>query len=90
MGHFGLVGMLGNGVELRRAMEWHLQSNHYPPVPIEMVDACFDAIDWYNAEDYEADVDLPEGITFRGEKTVPAWRLIEDMHLEPFLSEFSS
>ena len=88
MGQFGLIGMLDSDLELRTAMEWHLQSNHYPPVPLDMVDACFEAIDWYNAEEYDAAVTLPEGVTFRGKKTVPAWHLVESMHLEPFLSEF--
>lgn len=90
MGHFGLVGMLEGDVELRQAMKWHLQSNHYPPVPGEMADACFEAIDLYNAEEYKAEVPLPEGVTFRGKKSVPAWELIERMHLEPFVSELEA
>jgi len=88
MGQFGLIGMLDNDTDTRRTMEWHLQSNHYPPIPVEMADACFEAIGLYDMEDYEAEVTLPEGVTFRGQDTVPAWRLIEDMHLEPFLAQF--
>ncbi len=33
------------GLDLERAIGIHLQSNHYPPVPLSMVEPCIDAID---------------------------------------------
>ena len=88
MGNFGVIGMLENGMDIQRTMEWHLQSNHYPPVPSTMAEPCFEAIDHYNAEDYDAEVKLPYGVTFRGKEVAPAWQIIQTFHLEAFLSDF--
>ena len=35
MGYSSAVGMAG-ATDLRTALGWHLQSNHFPPVPTEM------------------------------------------------------
>lgn len=73
-------------VSLEQALSWHLQANHYPPVPTSIIPACLAAIDAYNEEDYDAEVDLPEGITWRGRTAAPAHAIIEAHHLDAFLS----
>ena len=32
-------------LELEQGIAYHLQGNHYPPVPLSMVQPCIDAID---------------------------------------------
>ncbi len=39
--------------DLNTQLEIHLQSNHYPPVPVSMVEPCIEAIDAYYDEDYD-------------------------------------
>lgn len=73
-------------IDLPRAIEYHLSYNHYPPVPSIMLDACIQAIDLANEADYEALVRLPDGVTWRGEDSAPAWAIIDSHHLEVFVS----
>ena len=40
-------------ITLEQAIGYHLQGNHYPPVPLSMVQPCIEAIDAYYDEDYE-------------------------------------
>ena len=69
------------GLDLSTAIKIHLTSNHYPPVPVEMVEPCIDAIDAYWNEDLDQEIQMPEGITYKGLKTAPAWAIIEQHHL---------
>lgn len=74
-------------LDLERQLEIHLQGNHYPPVPVSMVQPCIEAIDAYYDEDYNKLIDLPEPITWRGHKTAPASDIIKAHHLEAWLPE---
>lgn len=85
MGNTQLVEMLGMGVERRAAMAWHLRHNHYPPVPESMVNPCLEAIDYGLYGEYDELVELPEGVTWRGETEAPAWAIIEGHHLTAWL-----
>jgi hypothetical protein len=77
---------VGEGlVALRPALTWHLSSNHFPPVPTTMVDACIEAIEAAVDEDWDHPVELPEGITFRGHQAAPASALVEQHHLGFFV-----
>jgi len=66
-------------------LTWHLTSNHYPPVPANMVDPCLIAIGACNGGESNFEVDLPDGITWRGHTAAPAWAIVEGHHLEYFL-----
>jgi hypothetical protein len=73
---------------LEQGIELHLTSNHYPPVPVEMVPTCIEAIDAVNSEgNWEKEVTLPSGITYRGLPTAPASAIIEQHHLEFWIVE---
>ena len=39
-------------LDLEQGIAYHLQGNHYPPVPLSMVQPCIDAIDAFYDEDY--------------------------------------
>lgn len=61
----------------------HLAVNHYPPVPAIMVSVCERAIDSYNANlNGDELIEMPEGISWRGNSSAPAWAIIESHHLD--------
>lgn len=70
------------GLDLSTAIKIHLTSNHYPPIPVEMVEPCIDAIDAYHNNDGHREIKMPQGITYKGRITAPAWAIIEQHHLE--------
>jgi len=72
-------------LDLERAIGIHLQSNHYPPVPLSMVKPCIDAIDAYYDEDYDREIPMPEGVSYRGMNTAPAHAIVEQHHLDAWL-----
>ena len=63
----------------------HLQSNHYPPVPLSMVQPCIDAINAYWDNDLNCEIELPEPITWRGKSSAPAHAIVEAHHLDSWL-----
>ena len=74
------------GLDLEKAIGYHLQGNHYPPVPLSMVQPCIDAIDAYWNEDFDQEIQMPEGITYKGKATAPAWAIVEQHHLDAWLA----
>jgi hypothetical protein len=72
-------------LSLDEALAWHLQSNHYPRVPLSMVPVCKEAIEHANVGDWNTRLQLPPGISFYGETTAPVLKIVEQHHLETFL-----
>lgn len=85
MGNFQAAEMI-ELAGLHASLRWHLQSNHYPPIPEVFVSPCLQAIDSANAGDWTAVIELPYGVLWRGQTTCPASALIEWAHLSVFLS----
>lgn len=89
MGHINALGMaeaMEDGmIELRQALAWHLQSNHYPPVPLSMVYPCVLAIGLVTEGEHDINVVLPDGILWRGQPVAPAWAVVDAHHLESFI-----
>jgi hypothetical protein len=73
------------GLDLETAIGYHLQGNHYPPVPLSMVEPCIDAIDAYWDEDYNRLIEMPKGVSYRGSKFAPASAIVEQHHLDAWL-----
>lgn len=65
----------------------HLRGNLYPPVPLSMVQPCVDAINAVLNEDYFAEIELPDGVEWRGSKYAPASAIIEGHRLDGFVME---
>jgi hypothetical protein len=84
MGYTTALG-LAEELSLEAGLAYHLQANHYPPVPVAMVDACIDAIDAYYDEDYGREINLPNGISWRGQVTAPAHAIVDAHHLDAWL-----
>lgn len=72
-------------LDLNSSLAMHLQANHYPPVPTSMVQPCIDAIDAYHDEDYNREIKLPDGVSWRGMDTAPASAIAEAHHLDAWL-----
>ena len=75
-------------LDLEGSIAMHLTANHYPPVPTSMVQPCIDAIDAYHDEDYQRQIELPEGISWRGQTSAPASAIVEAHHLDAWLPHF--
>ena len=71
------------GLSITQSLEIHLRYNHYPPVPISMVAVCISAIESYN-ENLNGDelIELPNGVSWRGQSSATAWAIIESHHLD--------
>jgi hypothetical protein len=74
-------------ISLEDAIGMHLQGNHYPPVPLIMVAPCIEAIDAYYEEDFNKEIEMPAGVSYKGKTTAPAWAIIEQHHLNAWLPE---
>lgn len=71
-------------MDTRSAIAWHLRSNHYPPVPLSMVDPCLDAIEACLDEDYDRLINL-NGNLWRGNDSAPAYAIVEGHHLQTWI-----
>ena len=71
--------------DLDTALKWHLSSNHYPPLPLELLDSVKEAIENGNAGEWDAEITLPEGITYQERSSAPTWAAIQAWHLDAFL-----
>ena len=89
MGSVTAIDLADSVLDLETQLRYHLQGNHYPPVPVEMVAPCIEAIDAAYDEDYERIIDMPMvgdfQIRWRGLTQAPAWAIIEQHHLNWFI-----
>ena len=74
-------------LDLETQLQIHLTGNHYPPVPVSMVQPCIDALDAYYDEDYQRLITLPAPITWRGQDSAPAAAIVDGHHLHAWLPE---
>lgn len=74
-------------LSLSETIGMHLRGNHYPPVPLSMVPICIEAINAYYEDDYNREIEMPEGVSYKGRNTAPAWAIIEQHHLDAWLPE---
>lgn len=76
-----------NLLSLENSIAIQLRANHYPPVPLSMVQPCIEAIQAWN-EEYNSDklIKLPDGVLWREQNSAPAWAIIEGHHLEQWLA----
>lgn len=78
---------LAESFDLEQSIGYHLQGNHYPPVPLSMVQPCINAIDAFYDEDYDRMIVLPEGVLWKGRDQAPASAIVEAHHLDAWLPE---
>lgn len=67
-------------------LRWHLQSNHYPPIPLYMVETAKEAMVAAREGDLERELKLPEGVVHRKSGARVTARVVMDhMHLWEFV-----
>jgi hypothetical protein len=76
-------GVEEGSVALETALTAHFRSTHFPPLPYELVPIAADIV--RGEIDIDGDVELPEGISYRGSSTAPVWSCVEAWHLGAFL-----
>ena len=86
MGSLQATEMAQSGLSLEDSLRWHLQANHYPPVPEEMIPVCVEAIELYNEGLYRDEVELPHGVTYRNQTSAPAWSIVDAHHLSAWIT----
>jgi hypothetical protein len=67
--------------DLDTGLTWQLQANHYPPIPLIMLEPCKEAIFAGRENDWNKEIALPEGVLWKGKTSCPAIELIEHAHL---------
>ena len=72
---------------LLKQIEVHLVSNFYPPVPAFMAQTCVDALNAYWEQDTNRMIDMPKGVSYKGSTSAPAWAIVEQHRLFPWLNE---
>lgn len=88
MGALHAIELAESELDLETQIRFQLRSNHYPPVPESMVPVCIEALDAVNTDgDWEKEITLPEGVSWRGNDTAPAYAIIEQHHLEFWVVE---
>jgi hypothetical protein len=86
MGSLQATEMANSGLDIEQSLSWHLTANHYPPVPNYMVAVCVEVVEWINnGGDLNQRFALPNGSTWRGESSAPAWAIVEGHHLDAWL-----
>jgi hypothetical protein len=89
MGYATAADLAASHVPLDAAVQAHLVSNCYPPVPTFMVAPAVEAIEAYADHDWDRDVELPEGVAFRDGRTVIEARdVVEALRLDAFVDEY--
>jgi hypothetical protein len=84
----GVLEDLGISLDIETQIGIHLSANHYPPVPKSMVKPCIEAIDAVNDLGlWDLEIEMPEGITYKGLTTAPAHAIIEQHHLDAWIIE---
>lgn len=96
MGKLTEMMIANTDIPLDHKVAWHLRGNHYPPLPLIMVEPCVEAIELARLGYYTAEVKLPiheskDGepfqITWHGQDTAPVSAIVESHHLDAFIQD---
>jgi hypothetical protein len=68
-----------------RYIAYHLQNNHYPPVPLNMVDTCLEAIERAGNGEWDSLITLPEKTSYKGEPHASVQVIVDSHHLHDFI-----
>lgn len=68
-----------------KLIAYHLQNNHYPAVPLSMVDVCIEAIEKAELGEWDSAITLPEGTQYKGENFTTVEIIVESHHLQDFI-----
>ena len=87
MGYATALGIAESGLDLDLQLHWHFTSNCYPPIPLMMIAPAKAAIALAESGESDEMVQMPDGAEHRKYGSqVPAWVMIQSLHLEAFIS----
>jgi hypothetical protein len=72
-------------LDMDDALAWHLRSNHFPPIPLSMIEPCKEAIQAALEGDWLRLISLPEGVGYKGLTVAPADAIIAQHHLDAWV-----
>lgn len=72
-------------IPLEEKVHFHLMTNIFPRPPFSMVEVALKAIYTYLEDKPYGIIELPEGVTFRGDTKTDAVAIIDAYHLEVFI-----
>jgi hypothetical protein len=87
MGRMYAEGIAATELSIYTQIEWHLKSNHFPPIPESMVKPCIEAIKAANTGDWEKLISLPDGVGYKGLTVAPAHAIVEAHHLDTWITD---
>ena len=90
MGLMTAMDLAGQEISLEQQLAIHFSSNCYPPIPQQMIPMAVEAIGAYWDEELDKEIELPEGMSFRGRDTVSARNVIESYRLDAWCMETES
>lgn len=85
MGANFAIDLATSDLSLEDQIRYHLTGNFYPPIPAAMVGTCTAAIIAVNEYDPYREIELPDGVTYRGSDTAPASEIVEQHRLGAWL-----
>lgn len=78
--------VMANMINLEQEIRWHLQHNHYPPVPREMIQTAVKAVRLCREDRFDETI-----VTFFEQQvfgwSVPAYVIVQAYHLELWVNE---
>lgn len=89
MGGMSARDMVGH-VDRETLVRWHLQHNHYPPVPDDMVPVAVKALEAIQSgreHQWFASIPLPVGVRYKGRTWATAEEMAEAFHLDDLVDE---
>jgi hypothetical protein len=72
-------------ITLEGDLRWHLQNNHYPPVPDVMIPIALKAVVLCRNDQFNKTIEIP--IEYRMGWMVPAYVIVEIYHLESWVND---
>ncbi len=82
MGSLAAQDMVEWCPDLDVALEWHLRSNHFPPLPYGLIPIAKEAIALANKGEWDKEIDMHG---YHESPTLPVYLVIGAMHLDAWV-----
>lgn len=85
MGYATALEIADMDISIEEQVHFHLMTNIFPRPPVSMVAVAVEAIELYLEDEPYATIELPNGITFRGNTKTDAIAIIDAYRLSVFI-----
>jgi hypothetical protein len=87
MGYQTALGIAETNISLEQQVSWHFSGNCYPAIPQLMVPVAVKAINAVLSTKGGESIELPEGVSYRGDVKPNAYTIVENLRLWAFVHE---